>query len=131
MIEMLCFLALLTGATVGAARMGGSSERAAAALFILAWGTTLMIQIVGDRLDSPRATLLVDLAVLTCLIALAWKFQRTWPAFAAAFQAIGVAAHLAYFYGAIEAVGPYLKVTGLAGFGTVGALAFSLWRRRE
>lgn len=131
MIAMIAFAALLLGAAAGAVRLGGPDERTAATLFVLAWASTLLIQIVAGQPAAPRALLLVDLAVLICLASMAWKSKRDWPAIAAGFQSVAVAAHLSWIYDAAENLRAYLQVTGLAGFGTVGALAFSVWRRRE
>lgn len=131
MIAMIAFAALLLGAAAGAVRQGGPDERAAATLFVLALASTLLIQIVAGQPAAPRALLLIDLAVLICLASMAWKSKRDWPAIAGGFQSVTVATHLSWIYDAAENLRAYLQVTRLEGFGTVGALAFSVWRRRE
>lgn len=111
-----------------ARRLGGAAERRGAMLFLLAWLANLAAQQVSERAARAGLLLLLDLAVLIGLGRLAWKSERDWPAWGAAFLAVRVALDAAYATQPGLPARIHALAAALAGGGAVAALLISLLR---
>jgi len=74
-------------------RWGGFDERLASFAFVVA--TSLSWLAPTNYLHTETIVLLIDFALLTCLIMLALRSDRFWPMWAAAFQLVGTTVHFA------------------------------------
>ena len=85
-------------------------------------------------MNTQYSILAIDIIVLVVLSILAWRSERSWPMWAAAFEAIGVAVHLARAAGLRINGVPYIAAVNLSAFGLTGALLVGtiiVWRERE
>ena len=93
MLKFLFLVATLALVAVVVTR-GRSDERASATVLILA--SVLSPLVSAHRFHAPElGVLMVDLTVLAWLIWVALASDRFWPLWAAGFQVVGVAIHLA------------------------------------
>lgn len=126
-LSLLPFAVLLTVAGAGALLRGGQVERRGVALFATGWLASLGAQLAPGQILPALLLAAIDTAIMICLIALAWKSPRPWPAAACGFQVLALAA------GMVKWVDPgldahiYLGLLAAAGYGAVGALAVGAW----
>lgn len=93
-LTQVAFLALFLAALTAAFGRGGRSERQGGAMLLSAALVTPLLQVrMFAGVEFGIAA--VDTALLGALLWLAFKSDRRWPVFAAAFQAVGVLTHLA------------------------------------
>ena len=109
---------------------GGREERMTAAILAAASLLTPLVQ-TADFRHAERGVIFIDLAVLLLLVALALRSVRFWPLFAAAFQLVGSASHLAtrafpelYGYS-------YATVAVFWSYAVIGAAAWGSWTYRD
>lgn len=95
-LAQIAFLATLIVALIAAFSSGGRTERLGGSFFLAAALLTPVVQMsVFHRVEIGVA--IVDTLLLLALLFLAFRSNRRWPTYAAAFQAIGVLTHLARF----------------------------------
>ena len=84
----------LGGSCVLAWRLGGFDERVAALCFVVA---TIASNLANQSNygNTETGVLIIDLALLGCLVALALRSDRFWPMWASAFQLVGTTVHIA------------------------------------
>lgn len=87
-------IALAVTAAAGLWR-GGWPERVAATGMVGAWFASAMLQSGLQRWGVQTGVMVTDVLLLALLLAIALTSDRWWPMWATAFQAMGVAIHLA------------------------------------
>ena len=114
---------------------GGRTERVGATL--LAAGAILSIAAqawTGSMIAGvywPIA--LIDLGLLLAFVALAWRSERVWPAWAAGFQLVLVLSHLAALGDLRIGLRGYIVALNLASYAVLACLAagtLQAWRMR-
>lgn len=97
MERAIAFAAVLCLVSLYALLRGGSPERSAATMYLVAYMlSNLVTQLFGENYNQVQWLVLgVDVVLLGALFALALKANRYWGIWAAAFQLIAVVAHLA------------------------------------
>jgi len=123
-------LALLIGSAALALWRGGPWERATAAVLVLNWiGTTLA---PFDPTRPPWVAIGLDGATMLFLLYLALYSRRRWASWAAAFQFLLMANHLAFVR--FHELEQWAYVTAYYVWGDAVMLSLivgTLWRRRE
>jgi DNA repair protein RadC len=95
-LGQIAFLAALLVALIAAFSRGGRTERLGGSIFLAAALLTPVAQMsIFRRVEVGVAV--VDTLLLLALLLLAFRSERRWPTYAAAFQAVGVLTHLARF----------------------------------
>jgi hypothetical protein len=127
------FIALLAGTALYAFRAGGKPERWTAGLFIGAGLLTLLVHSPWPAryVGLETAVLLVDLALLFCLLAIALRADRFWPLLMASFQTMAVAAHAAKALDLQLGAGAYQQALVFWSYATLPLLALAVWRHRR
>jgi hypothetical protein len=113
---------------------GDRTERLGAGLLLVAWAASINAQLAEGMLNTQYAVLAIDVIVLAILSVLAWRSERSWPMWAAAFQAIGVAVHIARGAGLRISGVPYIAAVNLSAYGVMAALLVGtiiVWRERD
>lgn len=137
-IEVLLMLAVFAAAIGFAWSLGGTPERAGAAI-IAAW---VAVSVIHDLMFGPAGFVHVnvphaafDLAELIAILWLALRANRLWPLWAAAAQLICVSGHFAALiepggmrraYWAMTQIPPFIQIAALA----LGAIAHARRERR-
>ncbi len=124
------FLAVCTCALI----WGDRTEKLGGGLLVVAWAASLASQHDASLLRTQYAILAIDLVALGALSVLAWRSERSWPVWAAAFQAIEVAVHVAKAGGLRIPGVAYIAAVNLSAYGVMVALAVGTWiawRERE
>jgi hypothetical protein len=113
---------------------GDRTERMGAGLLLVAWAASVTAQLDTGLFNTQYAVLAIDVVALGALSLLAWRSERSWPMWAAAFQAIEVAVHIARAAGLRIGGLPYITAVNLSAYGVTAALAVGAWiawRERE
>lgn len=113
---------------------GGEAERFGAGAYALGWLASLAVQGDGQLYSVQWAMLVIDFAVLTAFIAIAWRSRQGWPIWAAAFQGLSVLSHIMAILDVRPAISAYYTVINLAGYGVLISLAvgvFWAWQERR
>ena len=113
---------------------GDRTERLGAGLLLVSWAASASAQHSAGLLNTQYSILAIDIIVLVVLSVLAWRSERSWPMWAAAFEAIGLAVHIARAAGLRIGGVPYIAAVNLSAFGLTGALLVGtiiVWRERE
>lgn len=129
MLGDLGWAALVAAGAIGAWLRGERRERLAAGAFAGLWAAAWL---AGRLFETAPSWLLMgaDGAVLVLLVRLTWKSPGAWPAWAAGFEAVAVAASLAYALQPEVGEAVYLRALLLARSAAALALAVGAWRRR-
>lgn len=111
---------------------GGRPERLAGLALGAGWLASLAAQAgSGGPVYWPIAA--IDVILLLALAGLAWKSPRGWPAWAALFQLVLVASHLAMAVDLRISPRGYVTVLNGAAYAVLACLAFGVlqtWRAR-
>lgn len=126
-MAILGFALLLAVAGLGAILRGGPVEHRGVVLLAVGWLASLGAQIVSGRVAPGIWLTLIDLTVMLCLIALAWKSPRPWPAAACGFQALALAAGVAKWVDPDLDDAIHLGLLSAAGYGVVATLIWGAW----
>jgi hypothetical protein len=113
---------------------GDRTEKLGAGLLLVAWAASFVAQQDTGLLNTQYAVLAIDVVALGALSFLAWRSERSWPVWAAAFQAIEVAVHIAKGAGLRIPGIAYIAAVNLSSYGVMAALAVGAWiawRERE
>jgi hypothetical protein len=133
MLRVVIYYALLMSVVAYAFRRGGWPERAAA-LTILVGSvlTQVALSPFAGRFGGVEfSVLLVDLAALAAFVALALKSDRYWPIWIAAFQLIGVLAHLARMADPTMMRTGYAVILALWSYPMLALIAIGTWRHHR
>ena len=113
---------------------GDEPERVGAAAYSLVVLATLMIR-DGTSLSVPRWGVMgIEVVLLTVFIGLAWKTNRTWPVWAAAFQALIVTGHILVAANLRPPANAFAAVINMSNYGLLLAMAvgtFWAWQERR
>ena len=113
---------------------GDEPERIAAGAYVLGWFATLLVQTDGELYETSPGVFAIDVLMLLILGGLAWRFRRTWPAWAAAMQLLVVMSHIVLYVDVRPPLASFITVVNLAGYGVLVALAigtFWAWQDRR
>ena len=127
------FIALLVGTALYAFRGGGRPERWTAGLFIGAGLLTLLVHSPWPAryVGLETSVLVVDLALLVCLLTIALHADRFWPLLMASFQAMAVAAHAAKALDLRLGAGAYQQALVFWSYATLPLLVLAVWRHHR
>ena len=113
---------------------GGRVEQMGAGLLLVSWAASTSAQLDVGVFSTQYAVMAIDVIDLVIYSILAWRSDRSWPMWAAAFQAIEVAVHIARAAGLRISGVPYITAVNLSAYGVMGALLVGTiiaWRERE
>ncbi|HEY3813428.1 MAG TPA: hypothetical protein VGL66_09385 [Caulobacteraceae bacterium] len=122
---LVCCFAILKGET---------TERLVAGLLLVSWGASIASQKSLGKLDAQYPVMAIDIIDLLVFAFLAWKSPRSWPTWAAAFQAVAVAVNLGKVSGLRISGVLYILAYNLTAYYVAAALligTFIVWRERE
>ena len=130
---VLFFWFCLPAVVVAAMRWGGTPERSAALLYLLAAIFTVAIRPAWPIRyhDVELGVFAIDLGLLIGLAVIAYKAELWWPIFATALQGISVLAHLA------KALNPsfwrlaYAMMAGASSYPTLVLLVVGIWTNQR
>ena len=127
------FWVLLVLVTFCACLRGGSPERVAALLFVLAAfsSAALRNEWANRYRGVEMGVLTVDVALLAALIILSLAADRLWPIACTALQAISLASHLARWLDPQASRTAYMLVGTVSGTPTLLILAIGVYRHRR
>lgn len=133
MILQLIYWAVLCASCGYAAWRGGTPERAGAA--IMAIGSVLSVVVTSDMGVRFRGAeigiMIVDAAVLVAFLAVALRSDRFWPLWAAAFQAIAIATHVAAVANPAVFWFAYALAQGFWAYPMLLAIVIGTWHRNQ
>lgn len=112
---------------------GDDPERIAAGGYVLSWFASLLIQGDGSVAGTQWGLMGIDAVMLAVFIALAWKSDRAWPVWAAAFQSLTVMSHILTLVDIRPPVSAFYAVINLASIGILLSIAvgtFWAWQER-
>ena len=113
---------------------GDDPERTAAGGFVLSWVASLLIQGDGSVGGTQWGLMAIDAVMLAVFVALAWKSQRAWPVWAAAFQSLTVMSHILTLVDIRPPLSAFYAVINLASLGILLSIAvgtFWAWQDRQ
>jgi hypothetical protein len=113
---------------------GDRTERLGAGLLLVAWIASFTAQEGAGMVNTQYAVMAIDVITLVALSVLAWNSERSWPVWAAAFQAVETAVLAAPVAGLRIGGWSYIAASNLSSFGVMTALAVGTWiawRERE
>jgi len=113
---------------------GDDPERIAAGGYVLSWLASLLIQGDGSVGGTQWGLMAIDAVMLAVFIALAWKSERAWPVWAAAFQSLTVMSHILTLVDIRPPVSAFYAVINLASIGilvTIAVGTFWAWQDRQ
>lgn len=113
---------------------GDEPERFGAGAYVLLWFASMLVQDGVELYRTQQSLFALDIAMLGVLGALAWKYRRTWPLWAAALQLLIVMSHIVIYVDVRPPIASFLTVINLAGYGVLIALAvgtFWAWQERR
>lgn len=114
---------------------GGEPERFGMGAWVLGWMAAMLIQ-PDTRLyvGFQWGLFVLDIAMLLVLTALAWRYRRSWPIWAAACQTVILTAHIAFPLVNAAPIEAFYTVLNLAGYGiliAIGVGTFWAWQDRR
>lgn len=114
---------------------GDEPERLAMGAYLLGWLAGMLIQDDGGLHSNWQPGLFaLDVAMLAVFGALAWRYRRTWPIWAASLQLIIVMSHLVILFDLRPGMTSFYTILNLASYGilvAIGAGAFWAWQERK
>lgn len=113
---------------------GDQPERFTAGALVIAWLATLAVHRDTVLSSVPIPVMLIDVILLVLLIGLSWRTDRSWPIWAAAFQAIIVLVHVVTLIDIRIRAIAYLSAQTVGSYGLLICLAigtFMAWQTRE
>lgn len=134
MAFFITFLGLLFGSCLFALWRGGGPERAAAALFLIAWLASIATRAPFQHLYQGPAyhTLAIDTLLFVSLLVVTRRANRKWPVVVTSLQLLVALAHLARILTPFELPGVYMIMTAAWPFiqliTVIAGTAFH-WRR--
>lgn len=93
---LVLFVLILVGVCAYAFVRGGPSERAGAAIIVIAALASQVASLLGNHWSGPEYYVMaVDVLTFVAFVALAYRSRKFWPIWAAAAQLVGTLTHLA------------------------------------
>lgn len=125
---------VVVGALGFAMWKGEEAERAFAAIYLVAWLATMLVQNMTDLFSLQYGIVAIDLVLLVFLIGLTWKSHRAWPSWALAFQLLVLAGFMIPSFDLRLPAWSFYAVANLGTLGVLGSLAvgtFWVWQERR
>lgn len=123
---------LWLGVCAFAISKGDRPERLAAGALVIAWLASLTTR--SDTVSGGVWVIMaIDVALLVFLLGLSWKTDRTWPIWAAGFQAITALVHVVVMIDERIRTIAYISATTIGSYGvliSVAVGAVRAWRMR-
>ena len=113
---------------------GDRLERLAGGALVIAWLASLTTRSDNDLSGGVWGIMAIDGALLVLLIGLGWKTDRTWPIWAAGFQAITVLVHVVTMIDERIRTIAYVSATTIGSYGVlicIGIGALRAWQVRR
>lgn len=114
---------------------GGEPERLAMGAWVLGWMAAMLLQPDGHLYVGFQVSLFVlDTAMLGVFAAVAWRYRRSWPIWAAACQLIVLTAHIIFPLTKAASMEAFYTVINLASYGiilAIGVGTFWAWQERR
>ncbi len=114
---------------------GDEPERLAMGTYLLGWMAGLLLQDDNALVANWQPALFaLDSAMLFVFGAIAWKFRRSWPIWAASLQLVIVMSHLVILFDLRPGMSAFYTVVNLASYGilvAIGVGAFWAWQERR
>lgn len=114
---------------------GDEPERLAMGAYLLGWLAAMLLQNnAGVETKWQPALFALDAVMLLVLGGLAWRYKRSWPTWAAAFQLIILMSHLVMLVDHGVGITAFYTINNLASYGilgTIGIGAFWAWQERR
>ena len=113
---------------------GDQPERFTAGAVVIGWLATLAVHRDSVLSGVPIPVMLIDVMLLVLFIGLSWRTDRSWPVWAAAFQAIIVLVHIVTLIDIRIRAIAYLSAQTVGSYGVLICLAigtFVAWQTRE
>ena len=120
-------IVLLCAVVVAAVWKGGPSEQGGAAIAVVAWVSSAVLQSVVSSYAWPL--LVVDLLALAAFGVLTWRSSRDWPVIATAFQAVSAAVSVLFVLDVTIQPVIYVLALAVATFGVLGSIAYGVFTR--
>ena len=125
---------LWLGVCAFAIAKGDRPERLAAGALVIAWLASLTLRSDFDPSGSVWLVMAIDVTILVMMLGLGWKTDRTWPIWAAGFQAIAVLVHVVVLIDVRIRAIAYISANTIGSYGVlicVAAGAVHAWRTRQ
>lgn len=113
---------------------GEQTERIGGGALLVGWIATLTIQRQVGTAEAALPVMAIDVILLLVLLFLAWKSDRSWPIWGAAFQFITVLVHIITLMDLRIGLVPYVSAVLVATYGLLACLAvgtFWVWQEQE
>lgn len=114
---------------------GGEAERLGMGAWILGWMAGMLLQQDGNLYQGFQFGLFVlDIVMLAVFAALTWRYRRSWPIWAGAFQLVILTSHIAFPLAKAASMTAFYTVLNVAGYGILAAIAvgtFWAWQDRR
>jgi hypothetical protein len=113
---------------------GDAAERTGAGTYITAWFATTVLLRDNSMIGALPIISIVDMVVLVVFAGLTWRYRRTWPTWACAFQLLAVMAQIGLVIGLVKSAGPAYAVMNIASYAILAAIAvgtFWAWQDRR
>lgn len=114
---------------------GDESERLAMCGYLLGWLGSLLLQDDNNLHANWQPGLFaLDVATTVMFGAIAWRYRRAWPIWAASLQLIVVMSHIVILFDHRPGMTAFYTVTNLASYGILLAIAlgaFWAWQERR
>lgn len=125
---------LWLGVCAFALAKGDKPERFAAGALVVGWLLTLAVHRDTDLSGGAWVLMAIDAALFVVLLGIGWKSDRTWPIWAAGFQAIMVLVHVVMMIDLRIRAIAYISAQTVGTYGVLICLAigtFWAWQIRE
>lgn len=114
---------------------GDEPERLAMGGYLLGWLGSLLLQADNNFHSNFQPGLFaLDIAITLMFGAIAWRYRRTWPIWAASLQLIIVMSHTVILFDLRPGMTAFYTVNNVASYGILVALgigAFWAWQERR
>ncbi len=114
---------------------GDEPERLAMGAYMLGWMAGLLLQDGSGLYSNVQPGLLaLDTLMLLVLGGIAWRYNRTWPIWAASLQLVIVMSHFVILLDIRPTMAAFYTVVNIASYGVLVAIAvgtFWAWQERR
>lgn len=114
---------------------GDDPERFAMGAYLLLWLAAMLVQNQPGSSESLHPALFgLDLVMLLVLGGLAWKYNRSWPIWAASMQLVVIMSHIVLMIDIRPGVAAFYTILNIASYGIlfiIGLGSFWAWQERR